>query len=588
MLAFKFFSILPKRRLKQIPLIVFAMIVGAAFEVVGIGLVIPLLDIISDGDHTVTKFLKSAVPGLSSQNAVLLGVFLFAVFYIVKGFYLSGLAWLSARFTFSVKADVSNKLMESYLAAPYEYHLQKNSAQLIRNLTTESVQLVQSALNPLLTILSESVVIISISIFLMVVEPKGTLLVMLLLALLSFAFQRLLAEYTNNLGQVRQNSDGMVIQKSQEALAGIKDVKVLGKEQKFLNQFKNYNQISSDVSAIQYTLSQIPRMYLETIGVLVFSLLIAVLIVKGDEFEQFLSVLGVFALAAFRLLPSANRVLSAISSVRFAAPVVVSLSEQLTKATPIDQFITGIDSNIVLSPFERSIEIKNLFYQYPDTEKFALSDINLTIAKGESIGIIGKSGAGKSTLSDTILGLLKPSAGAIYRDGRDIYEDIKSWQNLVGYVQQDIYLLDDSIRSNIAFGELPDEIDANRINEAISEAQLDELIASLPEGINTNLGERGVRLSGGQKQRIGIARALYRNTPILVFDEATSALDNETETEIVSAIESFKGVRTTIIIAHRLSTIDNCDRVIELNDGRISKIAERKKIKDMDKRKSSE
>ena len=573
----KFFFIMSKRRIKQIPFIIFAMIIGAAFEVVGIGLVIPLIDIISVSDNRVTEYLGSAFPSLSSQNIVLLGVTLFAMVYVVKGVYLSGLAWLNGRFSYAVKVDVSNTLMEGYLKAPYEFHLQKNSAQLIRNLTTESSQLVSNVLNPLLTITTEGVVIIAISIFLITIEPTGTIVVLAVLVVLSFSFQRVLGSYVAKLGRIRQHADGMLIQRSQEALGGIKDVKVLGKELHFINQFRMYNLTSSSVSAKQYVVNQISRMYLETIGVLVFSILIVLLIVKGDDFRQVIPTLGVFALAAFRLLPSANRLLSAINSLRFADAVIVSLNDQLKAIALTVSSAPRDNNNMAHFAFERSIDIDNLCYQYPGTHELALSDIKLTIVKGESIGVIGKSGAGKSTLSDIILGLLKPSAGAIYVDGVDIYEDIKSWQSLIGYVQQDIYLLDDSIRSNIAFGELADEIDANRINDAIAEAQLNEFVASLPEGIDTHLGERGVRLSGGQKQRIGIARALYRNTPILVFDEATSALDYETEAEIVSAIKKFKGVRTTIVIAHRLSTIEHCDRLIELKKGRISKIEERKK-----------
>lgn len=577
MMISKVFLILPKRRLRQFPFILFALIIGAAFEVVGIGLVIPLIDIILDSNNIVIEFFRSTLPSLSSQNILLLTIALFAIIYIVKGLYQSGLVWLTGKYTFSVKADVNNKLMTKYLTAPYEYHLQKNSAQLIRNLTTESSQLANSALNPLLIILSESVVIIAIAIFLMVIEPIGTLIVMLLLISLSFAFQRLIGGYTSHLGIVRQNADGMVIQKSQEALGGIKEVKILGKEEQFLNQFSKHNRTAADVTAKQYALSQIPRMYLETIGFLIFSLLISLLVVQGNDYQQVIPVVGVFALSAFRLLPCANRVLSAVNTLRFAEQVVASIYEQLSTNTPTYQFTAGVDSYIEHSSFKQSIKIDGLCYQYPGTQDLALSDINLTIFKGESIGIVGKSGAGKSTLSDTILGLLKPSAGSIYVDGLDIHENIKSWQNLIGYVQQDIYLTDDSILNNIAFGEIDEEIDSNRIKAAITEARLDEFIISLPEGINTYLGERGVRLSGGQKQRIGIARALYRNTPILVFDEATSSLDNDTEMEIVSAIKSFKGVRTTIVIAHRLSTIEHCDRVIELKNGHISKIEERKK-----------
>ena len=576
MLISKGFSVLPKRRRKQLPLIVFAMIIGAAFEVLGIGLIMPLMDIISDSDNTNFEYLRSELPSSSGQSIVLLSITVFALIYVVKGFYLSALAWLIGRYTFAVKADVSNKLMEKYLAAPYEYHLRKNSAQLIRNLTTESVQLASNVLNPVLLILSESVVIISISIFLMTIEPIGTLAVILVMISLSFAFQRLFGGYIRSLGKVRQNADGMVVQKSQEALGGIKDVKVLGKEQQFLNQFRVHNQTTTDVSAKQYTLNQIPRMYLETMGVLTFSILIALLIVKGDDFQQVIPTLGVFALAAFRLLPSANRVLSALNSLRFADAVIASLKDELKENTLNAPYLPIGNTNRAHFVFERSIDIENLCYQYPGAQKLALCDIKFNIAKGESIGIIGKSGAGKSTLSDALLGLLRPNSGTISVDGVDIYEDVKAWQSLIGYVQQDIYLLDDSIRKNIAFGELEEEIDENRINDAITEAQLDEFVESLPEGIDTYLGERGVRLSGGQKQRIGIARALYRNTPILVFDEATSALDNETEAEMVSAIKSFKGTRTTVVIAHRLSTIEHCDRVIELKEGQVSKVEERK------------
>lgn len=575
MVLSKIFSILPRSRIKQIPLVLVGMVIAAAFEVLSVGMVIPLIGIISDGDYIVTEYIESAIPSLNSQNILLLSITLFAIIYVVKGFYLSGLAWLIGRYSYAVKADVSNDLMLKYLTAPYEFHLQKNSAQLIRNLTIEANQLVQYAINPFLLILTESVVIISFGIFLMVIEPIGTPIIMLLLVILSFVYHQLIGEYTNSLGKVRRHADGMLIQKSQEALGGIKDVKVLGKEQQFLNQFRFYNQISSDVSSKKHMLNQTPRVYLETMGVLIFLILIYLLIFKGDDFGQAVQKLGVFALAAFRLLPSANRLLSAINSLRFADPVIKSLNDQLKLNTLIATYEPIVNTNTAHFAFERKIKIDNLCYQYPGTHELALADIKFTIAKGESIGIIGKSGTGKSTLSDAFLGLLKPSAGTICVDGVDIYQDIKSWQSLIGYVQQDIFLLDDSVRRNIAFGEIDNEIDTNRINNAIAEAHLDDFIASLPAGIDTIIGERGVRLSGGQKQRIGIARALYRNTPILVFDEATSALDNETEAEIVSAIKSFKGVRTIIVIAHRLSTIKHCDRVIELQKGRISKIEER-------------
>jgi ATP-binding cassette, subfamily B, bacterial PglK len=574
----KILSTLPKRRLKQIPFLLILMVIGALFEVLGIGLVLPLIDVISGDNSSLSKFFEQILPGLSTQNTTLLIVAMFAAVYVFKGVYLSILAWVIGRFIFAVKAEISNILMKGYLRAPYEFHLEQNSSHLLRNVSTESNQLVNHVLVPILSIATEFVVILAVSIFLMFLEPIGTISVLLLLVTFSFFFHRIFGAYMEKIGRIRHKAEGMFIQTIQEALGGIKDVKVLGKEQHFLEKFRMHNQTLSDVSSRGYILSQIPRVYLETLGILVFLSLIILLILKGGDFGQVIPVLGVFTLAAFRLLPSANRIITYMNSLRFADNVVEMLNDHLTRIDLTNPFEPSVDTNTEkeFSAFNQSIEIKNLCYQYPQADKLALSNINLTIKKGESIGIIGKSGAGKSTLSDTILGLIKPSKGGIYIDGVDIYKDIKSWQNLIGYVQQDIYLLDDSIRNNIAFGEHDDKIDSNKINNAIIESQLGEYVSSLSKGMDTKLGERGVRLSGGQKQRIGIARALYRNTPILVFDEATSALDNETESEIVSAIRSFKGIRTTIVIAHRLSTIEHCDRVIELKDGCISKNDESK------------
>lgn len=568
----KLFEVIPNRRRKQLPLVAMAMVLGAAFEVVGISLTMPLLDIISGSESQFSEFISSSLGLENQQNVALVSVIAFALIYLSKGLYLSGLAWVSARFSYLVKADVSNKLMEKYLHAPYEFHLQKNSAQLIRNLTTEANQLVAYVLNPSLVIISEAFVVIAVGVFLLVVEPQGTIIVMSLLIVMSYAFQRILGGFSRRIGKIRQHADGLIIQNSQESLGGIKDVKILGKEEQFFKDFQKNNLTSADSSAKQSAISRLPRMYLETIGVMAFSILILFLIIQGDDFSEVVPVLAVFTLAAFRLLPSANRLLSSANSLRFAESVITSLYEEMTMKTP-KAFQTA--KPYIQSPritFHQNIELRDVAYRYPKSETLALLDINLTVRKGESIGVVGKSGSGKSTLSDLILGLLQPTTGVINVDGVGIDQNMKGWQRCIGYVQQDIFLLDDSIIRNIAFGEKDGEIDNDKITNAIKEAQLVELIESLPEGVNTRLGERGVRLSGGQKQRIGIARALYRSAPILIFDEATSALDNETEAEIVSAIKNLKGTRTMVVIAHRLSTIEHCDRVVELKNGRIHNI----------------
>lgn len=564
--------LLPMRQKRQVPLVIFLMIIGAVFEVLGIGLIIPLMELVTgDRANAVTQIVTSRFKTFSNQDLIVLGVCVFSSIYVLKGLYLSLLAWIIGRFTYNTKAEISNSIMKNYLSAPYEFHLKNNSAQLIRNVTTEANQLVLYALNPTLVIATESAVIIAVSIFLISIEPIGTIAVILLLIVLSFGFQEVVGGYSSKLGKLRQDADGLVIQKSQEALGGIKDVKVLGKTLHFSEQFCQQNWISSDVSGKQHALGQLPRMYLETIGVLVLSVLVFVLTQRSGNFLEIIPTLSVFALAAFRLLPSANRILSSANSLRYAESVVNTLKVQ-QDLYPKDFVSTANDQCKSQDlPFDSCIELHDLSYQYPDTQKNTLSNISLKINKGESIGIVGKSGAGKSTLSDVILGLIVPNSGAVTVDGVNIQKNIGAWQQKIGYVQQDIFLLDDSIRKNIAFGLLEDEVDEKRMNEVIVEARLAELVSSLAEGLDTQLGERGVRLSGGQKQRIGIARALYRDTPFLVFDEATSALDNETESEIVSAIKALKSIKTIIVIAHRISTIEHCDKIIELRHGKISR-----------------
>lgn len=552
-----------------------AMLVGAAFEVVGISLIIPLLDVISGSENQFTELIGSYLGIDDQQNVALVSVIAFALIYLSKGLYLSGLAWISARFSHLVKTDISNNLMEKYLNAPYEFHLQKNSAQLIRNLTTEASQLVGNVLSPILVIISEAFVIIAVGGFLLAVELQATIIVMSLLIFMAYFFQRFLGRFSRRIGEIRQNADGLIIQNSQESLGGIKDVKILGKEEQFYKDFEKNNFTSAESSAKQSAINQLPRMYLETVGAIAFSILILFLLIQGSDFSEVVPVLAVFALAAFRLLPSANRVISSANALRFAESVVTSLYDELSMITPQPTKDAKPFIQPIRITFHQNIELRNVFYRYPKSETFALLDINLTVRKGESIGVIGKSGSGKSTLSDLVLGLLQPTTGVINVDGVGIDQNMKGWQRSIGYVQQDIFLLDDSIIRNIAFGEKDDEIDIGKITNAIAEAQLVELIESLPEGVNTKLGERGLRLSGGQKQRIGIARALYRNAPFLIFDEATSALDNETEAEIVSAIKNLKGTRTMVVIAHRLSTIEHCDRVVELKNGRIYKISTR-------------
>jgi ABC-type multidrug transport system fused ATPase/permease subunit len=416
---------------------------------------------------------------------------------------------------------------------------------------------------------TESLVILAFMIFLVWLEPQGTIIVLSLLLLSGLLFQGLIKNFMEEIGSSRLNADGLIVQKAQEAIGGIKDIKVLLKEGVFIEHFSKYNLLSAKADAQHYTWSQFPRMYLETIGVITLSVLLLFLTINSADSVQVIPTFGLFALAAFRLLPSANRIMISISGLRYSSSVISNIEQQLNEAKLIPIHTINEDEVKNSLSFSQSIDIQNISHSYDSSKAISLNDISISIKKGESIGIMGKSGAGKSTLVDVMLGLLAPTSGTITLDGTSIYDNLNSWQQIVGYVPQDVFLLDDSILKNIAFGIHEDNLDFERLNEVIKEVQLDDFICELSEGLNTELGERGLRLSGGQKQRIGIARALYHKSSVLVFDEATSALDTETETEIMSEISNLKGNQTIIIIAHRLSTLKHCNRIVELSKGSI-------------------
>ena len=576
----KISKILSRKHIRKLPFILLGMLIGCMFEVVGLGLVIPLMDVITNpSEGKVVTLLDRYYPTLSSDSVIFLTIALFASFYVLKGIYIVFLVKISASFSYSVKANINDQLMHKYIKGPYEFHLKNNSSQLIRNITTESTLLVSNTLNPIITISTEIIVMLAIVTFLMLIEPLGTLIIVSLLFVFSLAFQRLIKNIITDLGETRQHADGLIVQAAQESIGGIKDIKVLSREHAFFERFSKYNKLSSVASSQQFMWQQIPRIYLEIVGVIALSVLLLFLTISAQNPLEAIPTLGVFALAAFRILPSANRILSALNALRFSSSVVRNIEEQLNAVSPLPVQAKNENTTSYSASFSKNIEIQHLSYRYPDSESPSLRDISLSIRKGESIGIIGKSGAGKSTFVDIVLGLLVPVSGSIVVDGTNINDNLRDWQQKIGYVQQDIFLLDESIRENIAFGLREDEIDDERVLQVVIEAQLNELVASLPDGLNTQLGERGVRLSGGQKQKIGIARALYRKSSILVLDEATSALDSATEREIVSTIKNLKGDKTTIIITHRRSTLKYCDRIVELNNGSICKIFEGTEMK---------
>ena len=557
-------------------LLLLAMIlVGTLFEILGIGLIIPVIMVVMDPTF-VDKYpevisLVSYLIEPSYNNIMAFSFASLILFYIVKTLYLVVLAHRQGVVIYGLKEEIGRRLFTSYMLKSYEFHLLNNSAELIRNLTSEVGNL-GVVLRAGMAIIVDGIVLLSVFALLVYVDPLGSLTITILLAVSAIGFQQITKRRLIKYGKSRQYNEGKRIQHIQQGLFSIKDIKVLGREKVFINWFAKHNRDGNNAERFQYVMGAIPRLFLEFLVVLGLAALISIQILSGQSIESITLVLGVYAVAIFRLLPSINRILAATQQLRFCFPSLAVVAQELGRmkgkeALPSENLGTMRDKQVPY--FTRSIGVQNLSFRHFGTDSNVLDNINLDIKAGEFIGIVGDSGAGKSTLIDIILGLLTPSAGDILVDGQNIQDDLRGWQQQIGYVPQNIHLTDDSIRQNIAFG-IEDTLISNvDIDRVIRAAQLSDLINALPKSVDTIIGEHGVRLSGGQRQRVGIARALYHDPKILIFDEATSALDQTTESELMSTIDTLRGQKTIISVTHRITSLATCDRVYRIENGRV-------------------
>lgn len=545
------------------------MMFGAVLETLGIGLVVPVLAFMSQDDPAARypQLAAALAPfGPLTQQQLLVAVVLILVStYALKAVYLGVVAWRQARFVFALQLSLSRRLFDGYLRQPYTFHLQRNSAQLIRNVVNETSQFSHVVTIPGLTLVAEGLVLVAVCALLLLIEPIGALLVTVTIGLAGLLFYRLTSSRLLRWGEARQHHEGMRIQHLQQGLGGVKDVKLLGREAVFLSRFVTHDAAVARVAERHLTLQALPRLWLELLGVAGLAALILAMLERGRAVDSLVPVLGLFAAAAFRLMPSVTKVLTAIQNLRYAEPVLDTLSEELAALSP-----GAVQTNVTAMPLHRSLQLDNVAYRYPGATGDALERVSLEIAPGSSVGFVGGSGAGKSTLIDIVLGLLTPVEGCVRVDGADIQTNLRGWQNQIGYVPQNIYLTDDTLRCNVAFGIAAGHIDDAAVWRALRAAQLEEFVKQLPLGLETVVGERGVRLSGGQRQRIGIARALYHDPSILVLDEATSSLDVATEQSVMEAVKALRGAKTILIVAHRLSTVESCDTVIRLARGTVA------------------
>ena len=562
----KVLDLLTKPQKVSMFLIFLLILVGMLFETLSVGIVLPILSPLQSSNlNDINPYLQHAArlfDNISHTKLITFVMLGMATLFILKSAFLSGMYWIQYKFVFKLQAELSKRLFEHYLHAPMTFHLSYNSANLIRNINQEVHLLTQGAIMATLAFLTESFVAIGIALLLLIIEPIGASIVLITLILVGTLFLNTTKTALERWGKERQKFDGLKIQMVQQGLGAIKDVKILGRERSFLNSFVIPNEIVAKIGVRISFLQTLPKIFLELFAILGLVILVLVMISKGKEISEVTAILGLFAAAAFRLLPSANRILGSAQSIRYNRAAVDLIYNELTNK--VNNAISKVIKKI---EFSKCIEFNDVCFSYENSEKASLTNISVKISQGETIGVKGTSGAGKSTLVDTFLGLLAPQKGQILVDGEDIQPNLNSWQRKIGYVPQEIYLTDDTLKRNIAFGVPEAEINNNAVKAAVKAAQLDEVIKDTHFGLETVVGERGVRLSGGQRQRIGIARALYNNPDILVLDEATSALDIDTEASVMKGINALKKQKTIIIVTHRLSTIENCDRIFEIQKG---------------------
>ena len=577
----------------ELILLLIAFLLISVLDALGIGLIGPFIGLAINPDAVYQNdFLKSIYTFLnlsdSKQFIGVLGLGISILFFIKSYVYYQVQKYLYD-FCFSQEVKLRRRLLRTYLSLPYTFHLKTNTAHLIQNLVGETQNFTNNITIPFFNLVASGIVVIVLLLLLATTSPLATVTIF---GILMFAFLPIYY-YRHQIlhwGKEVVESNTEMIRIINHAVGGFKETKLIGCEDFFEAQLVTQVNRFGRAASLFHVFKILPRITLEALLIAFVVVFVFVSLFLGQSSASLMGVLGIFAVASIRLLPSASMFMASLSVLRnFHATLdklYLDLKEmekpetlsylRLTqgKAVPATNgklpASTSYRTSDVL-PFRDRIVLQKLSYRYPESQTQSLTNISLTLRKGESIALIGKSGAGKTTLVDVFLGLLIPESGDIQVDGRSVYKSLRAWQNLIGYIPQSIFLMDDTIERNIAFGVPDQHIDRDKLKQAVELAQLSELVTQLPEGLQTNVGEHGVRLSGGQRQRIGIARALYHEREILILDEATSALDNETENLISRAIQQLSRTKTMIIIAHRLTTVEHCDRIYKLAQGRVVK-----------------
>lgn len=553
-----------------------ALVVGLAlavsvFEAGGTVLVFAFLGLLVNGGADATLPMVGDVsrftPGLDRDELMVRMGVAIGIFFLVRALIMIGQAYAQARVAENAGARLSERLLAGYLAMPHRMRLQRKSSEMIRNAFDSVQRFVMDGLVPAVRLLSHLAIAVGVVGVLLVVEPVVTVLAGVGLGTALWLIVRVVHPRVKRMGRSATSMMNENLRTLGQALEGWRDIALLGRERSFVDDYDRDRQQMARAHYLYRTAAEVPRLAIETGVVLIIVVFLSVYLAGGGQIVQASPVLGLFGYAAVRLMPELNHIAGALNSLKFVGPVIDDLSADLTASA---QHARAAPRSVEPLALTREIRLEGVSLTYPGAPGPALIDVHVTIEAGQSVGIVGPTGGGKSTLVDVILGLLPPTEGTVRVDGVDVQTRLRGWHANLGVVSQTIFLTDDTLRRNIALGVPDEQIDEDAVAVAVRMAQLDDFVASLPEGLDTAVGERGVRVSGGQRQRVAIARALYRQPAVLIFDEGTSALDNQTEAELLEALTRLRGDRTLITVAHRLTTVQACDHVLLIRDGRVA------------------
>lgn len=569
-------KIFTKEQRKKTVNIVFLLIIAALLEMFSIGLIVPLIGILISGSLKDSLFFDTSysfIENFSSEELIVYGMSFMAIVYVIKAIYLVVITFYQSDYIYDIQQSISSRLVEMYIKASYTFHLQNNPSKLINTVINEVNLFSINVTVPLNIILSEFFVVIGLLFLLFFYEPLGALIVFTFLIITSISFYAFMRKKIASWGGERQVYDERRLKSIQEILYGSKEIRILGREEWFTGIFFKNNLGSARIQSIQRSFLQLPRLVIEVLAIISLLLLIFVMVLKGVNADQMIMIIGLFAAISFRIAPSVNKVLVSFQEMRYASSIVDKIYSELVARDKSKTLIKRpAKQNIEKIYFSKSLNFNGVKYRYPSSDKPTLNNLNLSINSGEFIGVIGESGSGKTTFLNLILGLIEPIKGTIEVDGLNVHSNVKGWQSNIGYVPQSVYLIDDSIRNNIAFGISPDKIDNNLLQEVIKMSRLESLVSKSDNGVDFVVGDRGNNLSGGQAQRVGIARALYHQPTVLVLDEATSSLDSSTEKLIIDTVKNLKGKLTIVLVTHKMSAISSCDRVFEITNESILEV----------------